>query len=183
MRLPNGRRSFNGAWGTTQKIKSQWYCPIKISFKAYCAWLNPIGRRSMTSISCQWWIREKTRSKRDPNEIRNLSEKRDYQRCSIFEEPKRFHFEKEEGRSHRSKQKRGCTFYTHIDPKLKKKTQTSFATGDVHCLNMPIPEIEPSPFGIYKGNSLLGIATAKVSILNISSPNMQFRKADAHSRQ
>ena len=43
MRLPNGRRSFNGVWGTTQKIKSQWYCSIKISFKAYCAWLNPIG--------------------------------------------------------------------------------------------------------------------------------------------
>ena len=124
---------------------------------------------------------KKTRSKRDPNEIRNLPEKGDYQRCSIFEKSKHFHFQKE-GRSHRSKQKRGCTLYTHIDPK-EKKYQTSFATGDVHCLNMPIPEKEPSPFGIYKGNSLLGMVTAKVSILNISSPNMQFRKADAHLRQ
>ena len=43
---------------------------------------------------------------------------------------------------------------------------------------MPIPEKETSPYGIYKGNSLLGMVTAKVSILNISSPNMQFRKAE-----
>ena len=28
-----------------------------------------------------------------------------------------FHFGKEEGRSHRSKQKKGCTFYKNIGPK------------------------------------------------------------------
>ena len=49
---------------------------------------------------------KKTRPKRDQNEIRNLPEKRDYQRCSIFEKSKHFHFEEEEGRSPRSKQKR-----------------------------------------------------------------------------
>ena len=106
MRLPNGRRSFSGVWGTTQKINPPWYCPIQIPFKAYCASLNPIVRRSMTSISCQKWIGG---NKRDQNEIRNLSEERDYQRCSIFEISKHFHnfhFEKEEGRSPRSKQKR-----------------------------------------------------------------------------
>ena len=53
MGLPIGRRSFNGVWGTTQKINPPWYCPIQIPFQAYCASLNPIVRRSMTSISCQ----------------------------------------------------------------------------------------------------------------------------------
>ena len=67
MGLPIGRRSFNGVWGTTQKINPPWYCPIQIPFKAYCASLNPIVRRSMTSISCQGWIGGK-------NEIKTRSE-------------------------------------------------------------------------------------------------------------
>ena len=83
----------------------------------------------------------------------------------------------------RSKQKRVLNFTKTLTPSQKNLSQTSFAIGDVHCLNMPIPEQEASPFGIYKGNSLLGMETAKVSILNISSPNMQLRKADTHLRQ
>ena len=75
---------------------------------------------------------------------------------------------------------------------------------------MPIPEKEPSPFGIYKGHSLLGIITTKVSILkeypNLAipegrrafktinlklnsnktenlCPKVDFCKADAHMRR
>ena len=77
---------------------------------------------------------------------------------------------------------------------------------------MPIPEKEPSPFRIYKGNSLLGIVTAEVSIhintehifsqqaipqgrrsfktinMKLNKPEnlcskIDFRKADAHLRQ
>ena len=83
----------------------------------------------------------------------------------------------------RSKQKRVLNFTKTLTPSQNNLSQTSFAIGDVHCLNMPIPEKETSPYGIHKGNSLLGMLTAKVSILNISPPNMQFRKADAHLRQ
>ena len=138
----------------------------------------------MTSISCQGCIGEK-------NEIKTRS-KRDRKPAGKTRLPKMLNQSlRSQNTSTLRRRKAGAIDLNkkevvHLTQTLtpsKKKSQTSVATGDVHCLNMPIPEIEPSPFGIYKGNSLLGIATAKVSILNISSPNMQFRKADAHLRQ
>ena len=63
--------------------------------------------------------------KRDQNEIRNLPEKRDYQRCSIFEKSKHFRFEKEEGRSPRSKQKRVYYILHKHWPQVKTKSFTN----------------------------------------------------------
>ena len=61
MRLPNGRRSFNGVWGTTQKIKSQWYCSIKISFRhTVHDWILLADAQWPASLFCThdsaWWL-------------------------------------------------------------------------------------------------------------------------------
>ena len=61
MKLPNGRRSFNGAWGRTQKIKSQWYCPIKICLRhSVHDWILLADAQWPASLFCTndsaWWL-------------------------------------------------------------------------------------------------------------------------------
>ena len=133
-------------------------------------------------------VRSELGEKRDQNEIKTRSET--CRKNAIAKDAQSlrsqntFTLRRRKAGAHdpRSKQKRVLNFTNTLT-----KSKKSF-TNIIRHWWCTLPEHAYSrkktvPYGIYKGNSFLGMVTAKVSILNISSPNMQFRKADAHLRQ
>ena len=222
MRLPNGRRSFNGVWGTTQKIKSQWFYPLvqlkfrlrhtvhdwilladaqwpaslfcthdsvwglQLSFNWSLTWDFPMadahsvecGEQLKRSIlhgivqfkfrlrhtvhhwillsDAQWPafpVRSELGEKRDQNEIKTRSET-----C-------RKNAIAKDAQSLRSQNtftlRRNAGAIDLNNKEVVHLTKTLTTREKKHKHHSPL----------------------EVSILNISSPNMQFRKADAHLRQ